>query len=55
MLFEVQQLEWLFFWKRVGERLFHSNSEARRWIKENLILAKPIVINTSGDVVFHGF
>lgn len=55
MLFEVQQLKWLFFWERVGERLFHSSSEARAWIRSNLILAKPIVINTTGDVVYHGF
>jgi len=55
MLYEVQRLSWLFFWNRVGDRLFTSKSEARAWIRENLLLASPIVINTRGDVIYHGF
>lgn len=55
MLFEIQELKWLFFWKRIGERLFHEKSEARKWIRENLILARPIVINQNGDVIYHGY
>lgn len=55
MLFEVQKVSWFFFWDRIGERLFTSHSEARNWVRNNLILAKPIIINPTGDIIYHGF